>query len=339
MAEGMTSDSLLRIDETRALEGLIDYIRKSLDLRRAEGILLGLSGGIDSCLLAAVAEQAVGKRSVHAAYLYDRTSSPRLRRNARLMSSRLGIGLAESSIDPAMRRMGVYSSSEVKITSVSGPLNRLFQKAYCLIHGESPFISSLRRGSAAASKGNDRSKDLRRGAASPIETGFNSRHIYRRRLLEAKARSKKLLLLGAANRTEWLTGWFVKGGVDDLPDEPLLGLYKTQIRQLAACLRMPDDILTAKPSPDMMEGITDEFALGASYGHIDLALDFMEGGTAKKDIMEAGVKEAEIRLVEKIVDLSAWKRNPPHHPPPVDGGPFGGFRLNRPHEPSNTATG
>jgi len=341
MTERITPGSLLRIDETRALEGLKTHIRKSLDAydaQHADGILLGLSGGIDSCLLAAVAVHTLGKRSVHAAYLYDRVSSLRLRQNARLMSNWLGIELTEKSIEPVMDRMGIYSSSEVKITSFSGPLNRLLQKVYCLIYGESPFISSLRKGSAAASKGDDRSTDLRY-AAGPIEAGFNSRHITRRHLLEAEADSRKFLLLGAANRTEWLTGWFVKGGVDDLPNEPLAGLYKTQIRQLAAYLQIPDEVLTVKPSPDMMKGITDEFALGASYGHIDLALDFLEGGVVKKDIVEAGVTEAEIRLVEKMKNLSSWKRSSPHHPPRADGGPLGGLRLALDHGPSDKITG
>jgi NH3-dependent NAD+ synthetase len=82
-----------------------------------------------------------------------------------------------------------------------------------------------------------------------------------------------------------------------------------------------------------MEGIMDEFALGMSYSHIDLILDFLENGVTKSDIMEAGIKEKEIRLVEKTVNLSAWKRTLRHHPPPVDGGPSGGFRL------SNTVKG
>jgi NAD+ synthase len=213
MAETVTSGSLLRIDESRALEGIKTYIRSSLDRHHAGAVLLGLSGGIDSCVLAAIAVHALGKRFVHAAYLYDHVSSPRLRRNARLMSDRLGIELIEKSIEPEMRRMGVYSSHEIRMTSLSGSLNRFLQKVFCLIHGESPFIYSLRSGGAAASREDARNR-ISQAKVSPIEAGFNSRHIYRRHLLEEEAESKKYLLLGAANRTEWLTGWFVKGGHD-----------------------------------------------------------------------------------------------------------------------------
>jgi NAD+ synthase len=338
MAERITSGSLLRIDEARTLEGLKTYFRKIFHEQNADAVLLGLSGGMDSCLLAAIAVQALGKRSVHAAYLYDRVSSVPLRKNARLVSEWLEIELKEKSIDPLMRELGVYSSSDMRVTSFSGSLNRFLQKVYCLIHDESPFISSLRKGRAAASRGDGLSENMR-SVTSLIEAGFNLRHVYRRRFLEAEADKRNCVLLGAANRTEWLTGWFVRGGVDDLPDQPLIGLYKTQIRQLAASLNLPSEVQTATPSPDMMKGITDEFALGASYDHIDLVLDFLEGGAAKNDIIEAGVTEAEIRLVERMKNLSAWKRSTQLHPPPVDGGPLGGLRLAHDHGLSNKIEG
>jgi NAD+ synthase len=86
--------------------------------------------------------------------------------------------------------------------------------------------------------------------------------------LESKARAQNWLLLGAANRSEWETGWFVKDGVDDLPYQPLMGLYKTQVRQLGRYLGVPGEIQQQVPSPDMMRGISDEYALGMSYSTI-----------------------------------------------------------------------
>jgi NAD+ synthase len=326
MSESMTSSSLLRIDEVRILEGLTAHIRKILDAHNADKVLIGLSGGIDSCLLAAIAVQALGKRFVHAAYLYDHHSANELRRNVRLVSDWLGIETEEKSIEPLMRDLGVYSSPEMRMTSYSGALNRLLQRVYGWIHGESPFVSSLRRGGTAGSADDAGSPGFQ-GKASPIESAFNSRHIYRRRFLEAEAMKRKCALLGAANRTEWLTGWFVRGGIDDLPDQPLLGLYKTQIRQLSAFLNLPSEVQSARPSPDMMKGITDEHSLGVRYSHIDLALDCLEGGVTKEEIVGAGVTEKEIQLVAKMKRLSAWKRCSRQNFSPVDGGPSGGLRL------------
>jgi len=321
----MTSVSLLRIEEVRALEGIHAHIRKILHAQNADAVLLGLSGGIDSCLLATVAVQALGKSSVHAAYLYDSQSAGDLRRNVRVVSGWLGIETEEMSIEPFMRAMGVYASPEMRMTSISGALNRFLQRVYCRVHGESPFISSLRKGRVAESSGNNSNPDLQK-KAGPIESAINSRHIYRRRFLESEAGKRNWALLGAANRTEWLTGWFVRGGVDDLPDQPLLGLYKTQVRQLAAFLKLPPGVQSAEPSPDMMKGITDESALGARYDHIDLALDWLEGGVTQSEILRAGVTEKEIRLVAEMKRISEWKRGSQQNFPPVDGGPSGGLR-------------
>jgi len=326
MAEGITFSSLLRIDEAGTLEGIKTYLRKTLHKQSASAVLLGLSGGIDSCLLAAIAVEALGEHSVRAAYLYDQHSGQELHGNARLVSDWLGIELAEKSIEPVMRERGVYSSPHMRIASFSGSLNRLLHQVFRLVHGESLFISSLRMGGTQTAGEDARNPDFQR-TGGPIEGGFNSRHIYRRRFLEAEAKKRNCLLLGAANRTEWLIGWFVKGGVDDLPNQPLIGLYKTQIKQLASFLRIPTEVLAAKPSPDMLKGITDEFAFGASYNAIDAVLDFLDGGVTKEEIMRAGVTEKEICQVVKMKRLSAWKRSSPHAPPPVDGGPSGGLRL------------
>jgi len=159
------------------------------------------------------------------------------------------------------------------------------------------------------------------------EAGLNARHIYRRQVLEAKARERNLLLLGAANRSEWFVGWFVKDGIDDLPIQPLKGLYKTQIRQLAAFLGVPAGVVEQAPSPDMMKGISDEFALGIRYSKIDLVLDYLEGGLSKESILAAGSTRKEIRLVQEMKRHSEWKRAGTQAPPPVTGSLPGGLRL------------
>jgi len=118
-----------------------------------------------------------------------------------------------------------------------------------------------------------------------------------------------LLLLGAANQSEWFVGWFVKDGIDYLTIQPLKGFNKTQIRQLAAFLGVPAGVVEQAPSPDMMKGISDEFALGIRYSKIDLILDHLEGGMTKESVLAAGCTEKQIRLVQEMKRHSEWKRN------------------------------
>jgi NAD+ synthase len=316
----------LRIDEGRTIERIEGYVQHLYKKNAANGVIIGLSGGIDSSVLSALAVKALGGGSVHIAYLFDQHSDHMLRRNALLVAEWLGLELEERSIEPAMREMGVYSPFGMRATSFAGLLNRLVHEAYRLIFRESPFVSSLRLGNAEASEGGLAHLGFRWMIRQP-EVGMNARHRYRRRVLEDKAQDSNWLLMGAANRTEWLVGWFVEGGIDDVPFQPIKGLYKTQVRQLAAFLEVPAEVLVQAPSPDMMRGITDEFALGLSYSKIDLILDHLEGGLTKDTILNAGCNEWEIQLVREMNRLSQWKRGSALNHYAADGGPDGGLRL------------
>jgi len=146
-------------------------------------------------------------------------------------------------------------------------------------------------------------------------------------VLGAEAAEKGLLLLSAANRTETMIGWVVKGCAEMLPHRPVVGLYKTQIRQLAKFLNLPEGIRKQIPSPDMMKGITDEFALGMRYDRIDLALDYLEGGIPEEKLHSAGVTPEELDRVREISRLSSWKRSPAILTAQLDGSIQGGLRI------------
>ncbi|MHA1506522.1 MAG: NAD+ synthase [Candidatus Asgardarchaeia archaeon] len=91
-------------------------------------------------------------------------------------------------------------------------------------------------------------------------------------ILYNEARKKRALVVGTGNRTEILVGYFTKygdGGVDILP----IGcLYKTQVRQMAKYLGVPEDIIKKPPSPGFWTGHTDEGELGMKYELLDQIL-------------------------------------------------------------------
>jgi NAD+ synthase len=318
--------TMLEIDIEQALDRLNLYLQHLIQNRSKDGILLGLSGGIDSSVLAMITVEALGRQSVHLSYLYDQHSSPEQYHSAMMMSQLLGIEMKVRSIEAAMQELRVYSPFGMKITSFSGSFNRLLHRAYHGIFNETPFLSSLKMGHDEALGNSTERFDFRR-IIRQSEIGMNMRHIYRRKVLEEQAHTQGWLLIGAANRTESQVGWFVKNGIDDLTIQPIKGLYKTQVRQLANHLHLPPGIITQLPSPDMVKGITDEFALGMSYTKIDLALDYLEGGLTMKEIVQAGCSEEDIHQVRELKQLSSWKRVTPDTDLPIDGGPLGGLRT------------
>jgi NAD+ synthase len=285
-----------------------NHIQELLNGHGAEGIVIGLSGGVDSAVVAALAVRASGRERVFAYYLYDRDSSKESRAKARLVADWLGIVLEQEDIMPAMREMGIYSALALKVTSISGFLNRFLNgRLHRALYGEPSFVSTLRRGTSGVGR---IKRFFYRRTVGAVETAFNARHVYRRRFLEEKAGENNRVVLGAANKSEWMVGYFVKGGIDDMPFSPIIGLYKTQVRQLAKYLNLPDEIQNQVPSPDMMKGLTDESAMGISYDRLDIILDCIDRGVSDEEIAARGIREKDVRLVRTMNNLSQWKREP-----------------------------
>jgi NAD+ synthase len=295
-------DPPLTIDAKQEAEKIERHIQELLDANSAKGIVIGLSGGIDSAVLATLAVRAVGRERVYAYYLHDRDSSKDSQARAKLMGDWLGIELKHHNITPAMQKIKIYSPLIMKITALSGFINRYLNAK---LHRF--FISTLRKGNF---NGNKVKRFFYNRTVGSVEAAFNARHIYRRRFLEQKSQEENRLVLGAANRSEWMVGWFVKGGIDNLPYSPMIGLYKTQVLQLAKYLNLPTQIRNQTPSPDMAKGITDESALGIGYDILDIILDCIDRGMSDQEILSKGVSKKDLCLVRTMNNLSAWKREP-----------------------------
>ena len=109
-----------------------------------------------------------------------------------------------------------------------------------------------------------------------------------------------------------MTGFFVKYGASASDIMPLLPLYKTQVRQLAKFLQVPEKIMNKSPTPDLIPGITDEFAIGITYEKLDLILAGLDMNMEVDDIGKAsGVRRETIEYVKELVARSKHMRIPP----------------------------
>jgi NAD+ synthase len=120
------------------------------------------------------------------------------------------------------------------------------------------------------------------------------------------------MVIGTSNKTEIMTGFFTKygdGGVDLLP---LGDLYKTQVRQIAKHLKVPDNIITKPPSPGFFPGQTDEAELGIDYTTLDIILYSMEKGMSIKEIAEdLGLSFERVKAIQTRIMANEHKRRPP----------------------------
>jgi len=303
-----TPHHILKIDAEACTEKIAADIRATLHASPAEAVVIGLSGGVDSAVTAALAVRAVGRENVEAYYLYDRHSAKRSYVCAGMVADHLGIRFHRCDITTQMRERGIYSPLVMRLTSVSAPVNRwLSTQMNRLFARQSFFIWTLHRGRF---EHNRLASFFYKHAVRHVEGAFNARHIYRRRFLEKEAHEKNALVLGAANKSEWMVGWFVTGGIDDVPLSPLKQFYKTQVLQLAEYLDVPLEVRSMPPSPDMLKGLSDRSALGIGYETLDAILYYIECGESDERILSEGFDEEDVRHVRSMCELSDWKRRP-----------------------------
>ena len=143
----------------------------------------------------------------------------------------------------------------------------------------------------------------------------NLRARIRKNLLYYYANSKNLLVLGSSDKSEFNIGYFTKFGDGAADLLPIVSLYKTQIRQIAKELGLPNNIITKKSSPNLWPNHVAESEIGATYDEIDCILYCI---IDKKLSVDETVSQTKIEseTVEKIYQLykkSEHKRITPEH--------------------------
>jgi NAD+ synthase len=120
------------------------------------------------------------------------------------------------------------------------------------------------------------------------------------------------LVVGTSNKTEWLLGYFTLWGDMAAGIWPLAALYKTQVRQLAAHLGVPEAIRGKPPSADLWEGQTDEGELGMRYEEVDRVLHHLvDLGEAPAHLVKARFPRALVERVAELVERTRYKRRLP----------------------------
>ena len=293
----------LHVDAPAVAEGIEDFLRRQLDDFRRDGAIVGVSGGIDSSVVASLLVRALGRERVRALVLPERDSDPTSRLDALSEIGRLGLDHQEIDLTPALGALGVYDLLHLGVL----PGRRVRKGVVAWQHsrhtgggGETPFRSGL-EGTSGLSKDQ---RFVDRGLAySRVKPRLRMLALY------YAAEQENRLVVGTTNRSEYLTGFFVKSGDGAADVEPILGLYKTQVRQLAAYLGVPVEIIRKAPSPDLLPGIVDEAALGIDYATLDVILDGLERGLDPAHVaVTRGASDAQVAAVLELVRRSRHLR-------------------------------
>ena len=127
------------------------------------------------------------------------------------------------------------------------------------------------------------------------------------------AKAKNALVCGTENKSEKYLGYFTRFGDAASDIEPLSTLYKTQVRELAQELGIPQQILTKHPSAGLWNEQTDEDELGFTYEQADKVLEQLIDKKKKADsIVIEGISPETIQRVSARVQSNRFKREVPY---------------------------
>jgi len=294
----------MEIEPEKVSLSLESFIKEYTQKLEREGAILGLSGGVDSAVVAALCMRALGPKKTLALIMPEKDSKKEHTKDALNFARELNIKTKLIDITPYLEELGIYKLFPLdKLLSLGKLKGALVKKAYHFYERKTekrPFSESL-----LGFKDKEFNSYLAKGNAY-----YRVKHRLRMILLYLYGELENRLVVGAANKSEYKIGYFVKHGCDDATDiMPLLNLYKTQVRELARYLNIPSRIIKKPPSPDIMPGLDDEEVIRISYEKMDLILLALEKGWKLSDIVKAlEIEEDEVIYIKNLIQKSEHMR-------------------------------
>lgn len=276
----------LSLDEESTCKQVAEFIESQRKALNRDGILIGLSGGLDSALVAYLSALGVEKKRINLIYLPDKDSKVRHRKDALFIARHLDIPLQIRDITPILAEAGVYELFPLRY--VPG------RKAKEMLVRLGKAIAKINTANLLSARLSPKPNSL---AAKGIAYGM-IKHRIRMVMLYQYAEVHNLLVVGAANKTEVLTGTFTQWGCDQCADiMPISHLYRTQLEKLAVYLQIPERIRNKPADPDIIPGVNDKEELVGSFGIVDLILWGLENGVDKESLSDHLGEEQVSRVV------------------------------------------
>ena len=258
----------LSIDTDVARRVIGEFIREQLRQAGFQRAVLGLSGGVDSALVAYLVTEAIGTDKLHAVLMPYRSSSAASRSDAETVVADLGC--SSELVEITAMVDGYYGADAGPGASGTDGLT----------------ASALRRGNFAAR--------MRMAVLYDRSVTWNG------------------LVVGTGNKTESLIGYTTLFGDSACAFNPIGDLYKSQVRQLAVAIGVPDAIIRKAPSADLWPGQTDESEGGFSYPVLDRLLFWrVDKRRSIEEMADLGFEPAMVERMDRMVAGAEFKRQVP----------------------------
>jgi len=265
---------------------------------KKKGAIIGLSGGVDSALSAALCVNALGADNVIGLILPEKETNPCSADYAKLHAQQLGIKTYHIDITSILNSYDIYSKkNEIimkNIPEFKEDMRYRLTLPQNLLDKDRYSIYSLE---IEQKPGEIISRHININDYRELASLTNIKQRTRMVLLYYYAEKNNYLVVGTTNKTEYLQGFFVKYGDGGVDIEPLANLYKVQVFELAKHLKVPDVIIQREPSPDTysLEVSDTEFFYCIPFDKLDLLL------YAHENQIEMSIIKDELKLDESQI--------------------------------------
>lgn len=309
-------DTLLSFDRDAEITRITGKIRDLMRLHlKRRGLVVAMSGGIDSSVCAALAVRALGPDKVFGLLMPERDSSSESVVKARLLAEHLGMRYTVEDIAPTLEAIGCYRWRDEAIRAVFPAYGEGWKNKIVIAGGTQGQINHFKL--VVQEPGNGPLHEQRLGLREYLQivaaTNFKQR--IRKTLEFFHADRLNYAVVGTPNRVEYDQGFFVKNGDGSADLKPIAHLYKTQVYALARHMGLPDVICNATPTTDtysLSQG-QDEFYYALPYKEMDVALWHVNQGLPAAKLAEClGLSEEQAGFIYQDIEAKRRTTAPLH---------------------------
>jgi NAD+ synthase len=265
---------VLNIDLAAEADRIAAKLRDvTANVLKKRGLVVAISGGIDSSTCIGLAVKALGPQRVHALILPEKDSSDDSAARAKVLADHLGVKYTQHDLAPALEGIGCYQWRDEAIRSAIPEYGPGWRMKIVLSGGLEGRINHYRI-VAVSPDGKQREERLNLKDYLQIVAATNHKQRLRKTLEYFHADRLNYGCVGTPNRLEYDQGFFVKNGDGSADVKPIAHLYKTQVYAMAKFLGLPERLTSAVPTTDtysLPQG-QDEFYFALPYKQMDLAL-------------------------------------------------------------------
>lgn len=303
----MISNDGLRIDPELESNNICESIRRSLgkDFKR-RGVVVGLSGGIDSSVTLALCVRAIGPKKVFAVLMPEAGVDEEALDLGKIVAGHFGVEFATEDITPVLNSLGHYrrycdairkvvpaygEGWKSKIVTSSPLTSNAFTHFYLVTQSPAGEAQKIR---------------LSLEPYLEIVAATNFKQRIRKMLEYYHADRLHYAVAGTPNRLEYELGFFVKQGDGAADLKPIAHLYKSQVYQLAAHLEIPKAIQERTPTTgtySLSQG-QDEFFFALPYDKMDFCLYALNNNISAEEVAPA-VSLAAVQVQRVFADINS----------------------------------